>query len=62
MAHRVYGVTLWFAGNFIEARSHLERAAAIFDPERDRDLAFRFGRFSSRRGWRSKPECEGSLS
>ena len=43
VAHRVYGVTLWFAGNFIEARSHLEQAVAIFDPERDRDLAFRFG-------------------
>ena len=43
VAHRVYGVTQWFAGNFIEARSHLEQALAIFDPERDRDLAFRFG-------------------
>src|SRR5208282_6735538 len=32
-----------FAGDFIEARSHLEQAVAIFDPERDRDLAFRFG-------------------
>ena len=27
----------------VEARTHLEDAAAIFDPERDRDLAFRFG-------------------
>ena len=43
VAHRVYGVTRWFAGDFIEARSHLEQAVAIFDPERDRDLAFRFG-------------------
>ena len=43
VAHRVYGVTLWFTGNFIEARSHLEQALAIFDPQRDRDLAFRFG-------------------
>ncbi len=43
VAHRVYGVTQWFAGDFIEARSHLEQALAIFDPERDRDLAFRFG-------------------
>ena len=43
VAHRVYGVTLWFTGNFVEARSHLEQALAIFDPERDRDLAFRFG-------------------
>ena len=43
VAHRAYGVTQWFAGDFIEARSHLEQALAIFDPERDRDLAFRFG-------------------
>ncbi len=43
VAHRAYGVTEWFAGDFIEARSHLEQALAIFDPERDRDLAFRFG-------------------
>lgn len=43
VAHRVYGVTRWFGGNFIEARSHLDQALAIFDPERDRDLAFRFG-------------------
>jgi hypothetical protein len=43
VAHRTYGVTQWFTGNFVEARTHLEHAAAIFDPERDRDLAFRFG-------------------
>ena len=43
VAHRAYGVTQWFTGNYVEARSHLEQALAIFDPERDRDLAFRFG-------------------
>jgi len=43
VAHRAYGVTQWFTGNFVEARTHLERAVAVFDPERDRDLAFRFG-------------------
>src|SRR5271157_2311345 len=43
VAHRIYGVTQWFAGDFIEGRSHLEKALAIFNPERDRDLAFRFG-------------------
>lgn len=42
-AHRVYGSTCWFAGNFAEAQAHLEQALAIFDPERDRDLAYRFG-------------------
>jgi hypothetical protein len=43
VAHRANGVTKWFAGEFVEARAHLEQALAIFDPERDRDLAFRFG-------------------
>ena len=43
VAHRIDGVTQWFAGEFVEAREHLEQALAIFDPERDRDLAFRFG-------------------
>jgi predicted ATPase len=43
VAHRAYGVTQWFTGNYSEACAHLEQAVAIFDPERDRDLAFRFG-------------------
>jgi hypothetical protein len=43
VAHRMRGVTHWFAGEFVAARGHLEQAAAIFDPERDGDLAFRFG-------------------
>jgi hypothetical protein len=32
VAHRTFGVTQWFAGNFIDARAHLEQALAIFDP------------------------------
>jgi predicted ATPase len=43
VARRVQGVTHWFAGDFIEARRYLEQALAIFDPERDGDLTFRFG-------------------
>ena len=43
VAHRAYGVTQWFIGNYSEAHAHLEQAVAIFYPERDRDLAFRFG-------------------
>jgi predicted ATPase len=43
VAHRVNGITNWFAGEFVEARAHHERALAIFDPSRDGDLAFRFG-------------------
>ena len=37
------GVTCWFAGEYREARDHLERALALFQPGRDDDLAFRFG-------------------
>jgi hypothetical protein len=43
VAHRVAGTTSWFAGEYREARGHLERALALFQPGRDDDLAFRFG-------------------
>jgi class 3 adenylate cyclase/tetratricopeptide (TPR) repeat protein len=43
VAHRTAGITRWFAGEYREAREHLERALAIFQPGRDDDLAFRFG-------------------
>ena len=43
VAHRIAGVTCWFAGEYPEARAHLERALALFQPGRDDDLAFRFG-------------------
>jgi class 3 adenylate cyclase/predicted ATPase len=43
IAHRMRGVTHWSAGEFVASRGHLEQATTIFDPERDRDLAFRFG-------------------
>ena len=43
IAHRIAGMTCWFAGEFIAARLHLERAYAHYDAERDRPLAFRFG-------------------
>jgi tetratricopeptide (TPR) repeat protein len=43
IAHRISGMTCWFQGDFIAARTHLEQALAIYRPERDRDLAFRFG-------------------
>jgi hypothetical protein len=36
-------MTHWFAGEYHEAREHLERAFALFQPGRDDDLAFRFG-------------------
>ena len=43
VAHRAAGSTHWFAGEFREAREHLEHALALFQPGRDDDLAFRFG-------------------
>ena len=43
VAHRAAGSTHWFAGEYAEAREHLERALALFQPGRDNDLAFRFG-------------------
>ena len=43
VAHRAAGLTHWFAGEYREARGHLERAVALFEPGRDDDLAFRFG-------------------
>ena len=43
VAHRVQGITHWFAGEFVEARDHLERALALFEPGRDDDLTYRFG-------------------
>jgi class 3 adenylate cyclase/predicted ATPase len=43
VAHRICGETHWFAGEYVEARGHLERALVLFQPGRDDDLAFRFG-------------------
>jgi predicted ATPase len=42
-ARRAAGITHWFAGEYREAREHLERALALFQPGRDDDLAFRYG-------------------
>jgi class 3 adenylate cyclase/tetratricopeptide (TPR) repeat protein len=43
VAHRAQGITLHFAGDYLQARQHLERALALFQPSRDDDMAFRFG-------------------
>ena len=42
VAHRIYGSTQWLQGNYLGARDHLELAVALSNPERDRELAFRF--------------------
>ena len=43
VAHRLAGATEWYLGNFELARAHLEQTLAMFDPQRDRDLTYRFG-------------------
>jgi predicted ATPase len=43
IAHRICGVTHQFAGEYVEARSSLERALALHQPDRDDDLVFDFG-------------------
>jgi predicted ATPase len=43
VAHRVAGITKQFAGEYVDARGHLEKALALFRPGRDDELAFRFG-------------------
>jgi class 3 adenylate cyclase/predicted ATPase len=43
VAHRVGGTTSFLAGDFIDARRHLERALACYDSERDARLVFRYG-------------------
>lgn len=43
MAHRLMALSHYFAGDFVAARAHFETAINAFDPEPDRDFAFRFG-------------------
>ena len=40
--HHVFGVTCWFQGDYVGARSHLEQALAAYDHEQDHHLAPRF--------------------
>jgi len=43
MAYRVAGATEWYLGNFELTRAHLGQTLSMFDPQRDRDLTYRFG-------------------
>ena len=43
VANRIAGATNLMSGDFVAAREHLEKALAVYDAERDRDLAFRYG-------------------
>jgi predicted ATPase len=42
-AHRVLGQTCLWQADFKEAQTHFEEALKIYDPERDREVKFRFG-------------------
>jgi len=43
VACRISGLTRLYFGDYAGARANIEKALAILDSERDRDLAFRFG-------------------
>ena len=43
IAHRIYGTTCGFEGDWVTAKTHLERALAIYDRDRHAPLAYRFG-------------------
>ena len=43
VARRALGQTCFFFGDFVDARSHLERTVRDYDPERDREARVRFG-------------------
>jgi class 3 adenylate cyclase/predicted ATPase/DNA-binding transcriptional ArsR family regulator len=43
IAHRIFGTTRSFQGDFTTAKHHLEKAVATYNPERDGNLAHRFG-------------------
>ena len=43
VAHRVQGINHLFAGDYVEAQRHLERALALFEPGRDDDVTYRLG-------------------
>jgi class 3 adenylate cyclase/predicted ATPase len=43
IAHRIYGASCWVTGGDLAAtRVHLEKAVALYRPERDRELIYRF--------------------
>jgi class 3 adenylate cyclase len=43
VAYRLRGMTSWFAGDFIDARQHLEHAIRCYDSDRDGPLRYRVG-------------------
>src|SRR5262249_13533983 len=55
IAHRIFGTTCLFRGDFVTARQHLETAVAAYDGQRDGHLAHRFGHDSGLGGEMSPP-------
>ncbi len=43
VGHRLVGTSLWYAGDYIGAQEHLEQGLALYDAERHRPLAVRYG-------------------
>lgn len=43
VGHRNMGVSLLHTGEFVEARTHIDRAIALYEPAQHRQLATRFG-------------------
>jgi predicted ATPase len=43
VAHRLMGTTCWYAGDYLEARPHLDQALAVYDHHRDGQLSVSFG-------------------
>lgn len=43
IGHRLFGVALFIAGNLRQAETNLERALALYDPDRHRALALSYG-------------------
>jgi class 3 adenylate cyclase/predicted ATPase len=51
VAHRINGITSWFAGEFAEARGHYEKALAIFDPAATRIWRIGSGKTQASARW-----------
>ncbi len=43
VGHRLLGATVFYQGDFAQARAHCEQALRIYEPDRDREAKFRFG-------------------
>jgi predicted ATPase len=46
VGHRMLGNTAWWQGELVQAHAHLKAALALYDPERDRAQAMRYGQDS----------------